>query len=87
MTYLFPELGVGSKDADMVTNELIVHNLHALNGDQILSHVLDNWSGNKNRCTALGYPQYMVDLKIVLFNLIVLRYPHDSKDACDRSCC
>lgn len=83
MTFIFPSLGAGSKDADIVTNELFVHDFSALNGEQILLHVMDNWSGNRNRCVMLGYPQYHVDIRVTTFNLHLLRYPNDSKDRCD----
>lgn len=82
-TLLFLSLGAGSKDADIVTNELLAHDFLALNGEHLMIHVLDNWSGNRNRCVALGYLQYHVDIGVTTFNMHLMRWPNDSKDRSD----
>ena len=84
MSFLFPSQGTGSKDADMVTDELLVNDLLTMNGEGMVLHCLDNWSGNRNRCVMFGYLQFTVDIGITKFNLHLLRWPNDSKDESDR---
>ena len=84
MTIVVPAPGVGSKDANLVVEELLMHAARTLNGEAADVVVADCASLNMCGATALALPQFKVDTGLVLFSLFLMLQQLDSKEACDR---
>lgn len=63
--FSFPELGMGSKNASSVFDEIVLHLLTHLNGEKFVVILLDCASLNQNALVMFGLAQLLVDLKIV----------------------
>ena len=84
MTIVVPNPGVGSKDANLVVEELLMHAARTLNGEAVDVVVADCASLNMCGATTLGLPQFKVDIGLVRFSMFMMLQQLDSKEECDR---
>eukprot|EP00937_MAST-01D_sp_MAST-1D-sp2_P006095 g6095.t1 len=66
-TAYIPELGGGSKDANMVVNLLLINLIAHCQGKQVFMPYLDNAALQKCGSVALALPQFLVDAGACLF--------------------
>lgn len=85
MYLIVPSPGVGSKDSNLVVEELLMHAARTLNGEAVDMVIADCASLNACGATSLGLPQFKVDLGLVKFSLFFMLQQLDSKEACDRA--
>ena len=60
-TNYLSEQGVGSKDSDLILDEIVLNLLERANGERHLVLVADCASLNKNAKLLAGLPQWLVD--------------------------
>jgi len=83
--FLLPEIGMGSKNASSVVDEIILNLLSDLNGEKFVVIYMDCASLNQNGLVMLALPQFLVDIGVAKAVMLVYFWQNDSKDASDRA--
>ena len=83
-TIIMPELGAGSKDANLLVDDIMVDLLGAANGQKAIVKFLDCGPCGRNATVLAGLPQYLVDHGFADYVMFVLYWNRHSKGSADK---